>query len=77
MVVAHETTLDADPTLEHALVDLGFEVDWTVHDLSGPCLVAYGVHRRVAPAGPLATRAGVDRAQPGFRAVMRAPGTSQ
>ena len=55
VVVAHETTLDADPELEQALAGLGFEVEWTVHDLSGPCLVAYGVHRRVARAAPLAT----------------------
>ncbi len=55
VVVAHETTLDADCDIERGLLGLGFAVDWTVHDLSGPCLVAYGVHRRVARPAPLAT----------------------
>ena len=58
VVVAHELSLDADGPLERALLAAGLVVEWAVHDLSGPCLVAFGVHRAGAAqaCGPAADR---------------------
>ncbi len=50
VLVAHELSPDGDVALTRVLAAHGFEVDWVVHDMAGPCLVAMGLHRVSARA---------------------------
>lgn len=43
--MVHEATLDDDRVLERRLEELGFALDWKVHDLAGETLCAYKLHR--------------------------------
>ena len=46
VMVVHEASLDDDVEIERRLSQLGFDVDWKVHDLAGGALCAWRLHRR-------------------------------